>query len=39
DANMAQTLNYLKATGLRVALLLNFARRVEVKRVAFDPTP
>ncbi len=39
DANMAQTLNCLKATGLRVALLLNFARRVEVKRVIFDPAP
>ena len=33
DVHRAQCLNYLKATGLRVCLLLNFARpRVEVKR-------
>lgn len=35
DAHKAQTLNYLKATGLRLGLLINFgAARVEVKRVA-----
>jgi GxxExxY protein len=34
DVHMAQCLNYLKATGLEVCLLLNFAKpRVGVKRV------
>ena len=34
EVHMAQCLNYLKATGLRVCLLLNFAQpRVEVKRI------
>jgi GxxExxY protein len=33
DIHRAQCLNYLKATGLRVCLLLNFARpRLEMKR-------
>ena len=33
EVHHAQCLNYLKATGLRVCLLLNFAKpRVEVKR-------
>ena len=35
DAHKAQTINYLKPTGLRLGLLVNFgAARVEVKRVA-----
>ena len=34
DQHLAQCLNYLKATGLRVCLLINFGRpRVEIKRV------
>lgn len=35
DAHKAQCLNYLKATGIRLGLLINFGSpRVEVKRVA-----
>lgn len=34
DAHLAQCLNYLKATGLPLCLLMNFGKpRVEVKRV------
>ena len=34
DTHMAQCLNYLRATGLHVCLLLNFARpTLEVKRI------
>jgi len=34
DIHLAQCLNYLKSTGLRLALLINFGTpRVEVKRV------
>lgn len=34
DSHKAQTLNYLKGTGMRLGLLINFgAARVEVKRV------
>jgi len=34
EVHLAQCLNYLKATGLRLCLLFNFgAPRVEVKRV------
>ena len=35
EAHWAQCLNYLKATGLRLCLLLNFGKpRVEIKRIA-----
>ncbi len=38
DVHLAQCLNYLKATTLRIGLLLNFGKpRVEVKRVVRDP--
>jgi len=34
DAHIAQTLNYLKATGLRLAIILNFSKeKLEYKRV------
>ena len=32
----AQLLNYLRATEVEVGLLLNFGRRVEIKRLAFS---
>jgi GxxExxY protein len=32
DAHTAQCLNYLSATGIPICLLLNFGKRVEVKR-------
>jgi GxxExxY protein len=34
-----QLVNYLKATGLNVGLLINFGRSVEVKRRVFDESP
>jgi GxxExxY protein len=35
DAHYAQCLNYLKATGLRVSLLINFATaKIQIKRIA-----
>ena len=35
DTHLAQCLNYLKATGLKTALLLNFgAPRIQIKRVS-----
>jgi GxxExxY protein len=35
DIHIAQCMNYLRATGLRLCLLMNFARpRVEIKRIA-----
>jgi GxxExxY protein len=34
DVHIAQCLNYLKATGLKVCLLLNFgAPKVQIKRI------
>lgn len=33
DAHIAQCLNYLAATGLPIALVLNFHRRVQVRRL------
>lgn len=37
EVHLAQCLNYLKATGLNVCLLLNFGKpKVEVKRVVRD---
>lgn len=37
DVHSAQCLNYLKATGLKVCLLVNFGRpRAEVKRIVLD---
>lgn len=34
DIHMAQCLNYLKATGLKLCLLINFgAKRVQIKRI------
>lgn len=35
DIHMAQCLNYLRATGLRLCLLMNFAKpRIEIRRIA-----
>ncbi len=37
DIHRAQCLNYLKATGLHLCLLLNFGRpRLEIKRIVLD---
>ncbi len=37
DVHSAQCLNYLKATGVKVCLLVNFGRsRAEVKRIVLD---
>ena len=37
EVHVAQCLNYLKATGLRVALLIKFAKpKIEIKRVVLD---
>jgi GxxExxY protein len=37
EIHMAQCLNYLKATGLKICLLINFGKsRIEIKRVVQD---
>jgi GxxExxY protein len=37
EINMAQCMNYLRATGARICLLINFGNpRVEVKRIILD---
>jgi len=36
-AHEAQLINYLKATGLEVGLLINFGERVEIKRKVYTP--
>jgi len=37
DEHLAQCINYLKASHIRVALLINFQRpRIEWKRVLYD---
>jgi len=36
DAHVAQTLNYLRATGVEVGLLLNFGPKAELKRLILD---
>ena len=36
-AHSAQLVNYLKATGIEVGLLLNFGQQVEIKRKVFTP--
>jgi GxxExxY protein len=35
-AHEAQLINYLKATGLEIGLLINFSERVEIKRKILD---
>jgi GxxExxY protein len=36
-AHEAQVINYLKATGLEVGMLINFGERVEIKRKVLTP--
>lgn len=38
-AHEAQLINYLKATGLEVGLLINFSESVEIKRKVFSHQP
>ena len=35
-AHEAQLVNYLKATGIEVGLLINFGEKVQIKRKVFD---
>jgi GxxExxY protein len=37
DVHTAQCLNYLAATGIPICLLLNFGKRVDVKRFRNSP--
>ena len=37
DAHSAQLINYLKATGIEVGLLINFGQSVEIKRKVHTP--
>ena len=39
DAHSSQCINYLACTGLPICLLLNFAKKVEVKRFRGPPGP
>ena len=38
-AHEAQLINYLKATGIEVGLLINFGESVEIKRKVFSIPP
>ena len=38
-AHEAQLINYLKATGIEVGMLINFSESVEIKRKVFDAPP
>jgi GxxExxY protein len=38
-AHEAQLINYLKATGLEVGLLINFGDQIEIKRKVLTPPP